>query len=148
MKKIILIALAFIIHTTVFPQILAPVKWSYGTKRISDTEAIIFIKASIDKGWHIYSQHVDDGGPVKTTITFAADNAYVLNGITIEPKPVSKYEKTFSMNVAYFEKAVVFQQKVKLKAGQASVNGTINYMACDDHQCLPPENVEFAVALK
>ncbi|MDB5091100.1 MAG: sugar transporter [Mucilaginibacter sp.] len=148
MKKIILIALLFIIHTTAFSQILAPVKWSYGTKRISDTEAIIFIKASIDKGWHIYSQHVDDGGPVKTTITFAADKAYALNGSTIEPRPVSKYEKTFSMNVSYFEKAVVFQQKVKLKAGQASVNGTINYMACDDHQCLPPENVEFAVALK
>jgi len=148
MKKIILIALVFIIHTTAFPQILAPVKWSYGTKRISDTEAIIFIKASIDKGWHIYSQHVDDGGPVKTTITFAADKAYALNGSTIEPRPVSKYEETFSMNVAYFEKAVVFQQKVKLKARQTSVNGTINYMACDDHQCLPPENVEFAVALK
>jgi hypothetical protein len=148
MKKNILIALVLIIHTTAFSQILAPVKWSYGTKRISDTEAIIFIKATIDKGWHIYSQHVDDGGPVKTTITFAADKAYALTGSTSEPRPVSKYEKTFSMNVAYFEKAVVFQQKVKLKAGQASVNGTINYMACDDHQCLPPENVEFVVALK
>lgn len=148
MKKVILVVLAFLIYTNAFSQVLAPVKWSYGTRKINNTEAIIFIKASIDKGWHIYSQHVDDGGPAKTTITFAADKAYTLNGSTAEPKPVSKYEKTFNMNVAYFEKAVVFQQKVKLKAGQASVNGTINYMACNDHECLPPENIEFAVTIK
>jgi hypothetical protein len=148
MKKSILFILASVIYTTAFRQILAPVKWSYATKKINNTEAVIFIKASIDKGWHIYSQHVDDGGPAKTTITFIADKAYSLNGSTIEPRPASKYEKTFSMNVAYFEKAVVFQQKVKLKAGQALVNGTINYMACDDRQCLPPENIEFAVTVK
>ena len=148
MKKTILFILVTVIYTSAFAQVLTPVKWSYGTKKISSTEAIIFIKASIDKGWHIYSQHVDDGGPVKTTITFTADKAYALNGSTVEPNAVTKYEKTFSMNVSYFEKTVVFQQKVKLKAGQASVSGTINYMACDDHQCLPPENIEFAVTLK
>ncbi|MES2107757.1 MAG: protein-disulfide reductase DsbD domain-containing protein [Bacteroidota bacterium] len=148
MKKIILFILSSFIYTISYSQIEAPVKWSYAAKKISDSEAVIFIKASIDKGWHIYSQHINDGGPAKTSITFKTGDAFALNGSTIEPKPASKYEKTFSMNVAYFEKNVIFQQKVKLKSGRASVIGTINYMACNDHECLPPEDIEFTIAIK
>lgn len=148
MKKLILAALTSIISTVSHSQILAPVKWSYGAKKIDNEQAVVFVKATIDKGWHIYSQHVADGGPVKTSFRFDKSDDYSLNGNITEPKPVSKYEKAFSMNVQYFEQSVIFQQKVKLKNGQASVKGTLNYMVCSNTQCLPPEDVEFSISVK
>jgi DsbC/DsbD-like thiol-disulfide interchange protein len=148
MKKILFIAVAMMFSMQLHAQILTPVKWAYGFKKIGKQEAVIFIKATIDEGWHVYSQTVKDGGPVKTTFTFAASKAYTLVGKTQEPTPITRYEKVFSMNVSFFEKSVIFQQKVRLKTGQATIKGTLEYMTCNDKQCLPPETVEFSVAVK
>jgi DsbC/DsbD-like thiol-disulfide interchange protein len=148
MKKILFIAVAMMFSMQLHAQILTPVKWAYGFKKTGKQEAVIFIKATIDEGWHVYSQTVKDGGPVKTTFTFAASKAYTLVGKTQEPTPITRYEKVFSMNVSFFEKSVIFQQKVRLKTGQATIKGTLEYMTCNDKQCLPPETVEFSVAVK
>ena len=120
-------------------QIETPVTWSYAQKKISKTEAIVYLKATIQDGWHIYSQNVKPGGPVKTTIKFAASKDYVKTGTTSEPKPLSKFEKVFDMNVGYFEKQVVFQQKIKLNKPETTVSGTIEFMVCDESRCLPEQ---------
>lgn len=148
MKKLILTFVAALLSLTTFAQIENPVTWSYAAKKTSATEATIYLKATIQEGWHLYSQFVKEGGPVKTTFTFAKSPAYSLVGTTIEPKPIKKNEPTFKMDVEYFEKSVVFQQKVKLKGKTATVKGTLEFMVCDDHQCLPPTEVEFSVAVK
>jgi len=148
MKKIILTAICIILCSAAFSQILTPVKWSYAAKKIDKDQAVLLIRATIDKGWHIYSQHVADGGPIKTTLKFEKSDDYTLVGSTAEPKPLSEYEKSFSMNVQYFEQAVTFQQKIKLKAGQTIVKGTINFMVCNARQCLPPDDVEFNIPVK
>ncbi len=129
-------------------QIHNPVKWSYAAKKVNDKEAVIFLKATMQPGWNIYSQNVADGGPVATSFKFTPSKAYVLNGKTIEPKPQTKFEKTFDMDVTYFQNSVVFQQKVKLQAKDAVVKGVLEYMACNDKQCLPPKEVEFSVSIK
>lgn len=147
-KTTILFAFAMLMAISSFGQILKPVTWSYAAKKTSATEATIYIKATIDKGWHLYSQYVKDGGPVKTTFTFPAAAGYTLMGKTVEPKPVTKYEATFKMDVSYFENTVIFKQKVKLKGKTASVKGTVEFMVCDDKQCLPPEEISFNVAVK
>jgi hypothetical protein len=148
MKKVILTAIVFIISLNARSQILTPVKWSYAAKKLSNNEAVVFIRASIDKGWHIYSQNVADGGPVKTSLSFNPSESFTLNGATAEPKPISKYEKVFSMNVSYFEGTVVFQQKIKLKEAQTNVSGAVRFMVCNDKQCLPPDDVEFNIAVR
>ncbi|MCC8427020.1 protein-disulfide reductase DsbD N-terminal domain-containing protein [Mucilaginibacter sp. UR6-11] len=149
MKKLLIIPLlmitGFVLQTSA--QILAPVKWSYGAKKINAKEAVVFMKASIDEGWHLYSQFVKDGGPVKTTFTFAS-GAYSLDGATKEPTPITRNEKVFNMDVGFFEHEVIFQQKIKLKAGQVTVKGKLEYMTCNDKQCLPPETVEFSIPVK
>jgi len=129
-------------------QILTPVHWSYGAKKLNNSEAVVFIKATIDDGWHLYSQYVKEGGPVKTTFTFPASPEYTLVGKTIEPKPITRNEPVFKMDVSFFEKEVIFQQKIKLKAGQATVKGTLEYMTCNDHQCLPPDDIDFSIPVK
>jgi len=149
MKKLIIATVILFMFTlTTKAQVLTPVHWSYGAKKLNKDEAVVFIKATIDDGWHVYSQTVKDGGPVKTTITFPASPAYTLIGKTIEPTPITRNEKVFNMDVSFFEHEVIFQQKIKLKAGQAIVKGTLEYMTCNDHQCLPPDDVEFSVAVK
>ena len=148
MKKALLLS-AFVCCTVILKaQILTPVHWSYAAKRIGKNEAVVFMKATIDEGWHLYSQTVKEGGPVKTTFTFPLSKAYILVGKTAEPMPITRYEKVFSMDVSFFEREVIFQQKVKLKTGQITVKGTVEYMTCNDRQCLPPEDLAFSVAIK
>lgn len=148
MRKMILGVFMLFIAFSAKSQILKPVTWSYAYKKTSPTEATVYIKATIDDNWHLYSQTIKEGGPVKTTFTFPKSPAYTLVGKTIEPKPISKYEQTFSMDVAFFEKTALFSQKIKLKGKSAMVKGTVEFMTCDDKQCLPPEEIAFSIAVK
>jgi len=148
MKQVLTAAIVLLIAIQGKAQILHPVHWSYAAKKTGKAEAVVFIKASVDAGWHIYSQYVKDGGPVKTTISFHPSKTFVLSGKTTEPKPVSKMEKAFGMEVAYFENEVIFQQKIRLKTGQATVSGTLEYMTCNDQKCLPPDDLEFSIPVK
>jgi len=147
-KLTIILFVLIVFFSTANCQILQPVHWSYGAKKISKTEAIIFIKAQIDDGWHIYSVNQAEGGPVKTTISFEAPPGYELIGGIYEPTPIVKYEKVFSMDVHYFEKAVIFHQKVMLTSKDAVVSGKVSFMACNHQKCLPPDEVEFHIPIK
>jgi thiol:disulfide interchange protein DsbD len=147
-KRLILAAAALVLSISVKAQIESPVKWSYAAKKLSSTEAVVFLRATIQDGWHIYSETVKDGGPIKTSFTFAPSKAYSLVGKTTEPTPLTKFESAFNMNVSYFEKSVTFQQKVKLKSANASVvKGTLEYMTCNNRKCLPPEDINFSIDL-
>lgn len=149
MKKITFLGFAILLLSMpTFSQILKPVTWSYAARRTGATTATIYLKATIDQGWHMYSQYLKDGGPVKTTFTFPASKEYSLVGKTIEPKAVSKFEPTFKMNVGFFENSVIFQQKIKLTSKSTVVKGTVEFMVCDDKQCLPPEDIDFTVTVK
>src|SRR5258708_16643939 len=148
MKKLLLLMIVFMISAGAYAQIEAPVKWSYAAKRLNKNEAVILLRATIQDGWHIYSQNVKDGGPIKTSFTFAKSKDYALIGKPAEPTPISKYEDAFKMNVSYFEKTVTFQQKIKLNSNKVNViKGQVEYMTCNDKKCLPPEDIDFTVAL-
>lgn len=122
------------------------VKWSHFTKRTSPTEGTIFIKATIDSGWHIYSQHIEEGGPTKTEFTFTPSKGYSLVGKTIEPKALSKFDKFFKMNVGWFEKEVVFTQKIKLRSSNATaIKCKLEFGICNDKTCLPPDEATFNI---
>ena len=148
MKKVLLLITVLLLSTGVFAQIEKPVKWSYAAKRLKNNEAVIFLRATIQDTWHIYSQNVKDGGPIKTAFTFTPSKEYVLVGKTAEPTPVTKYEDAFKMNVSYFENTVTFQQKIKLKsANVTSIKGQLEYETCNNKKCLPPEDVDFDIPL-
>jgi len=148
MKHLYILALALVISVKGLAQIETPVKWSYAAKKLNSTEAIIFVKATIKNDWHIYSMNQKDGGPVKTSITFSPSKDYIIEGKLSEPAPIAKFEKVFNMNVKYFEKSVIFQQKIKLKKSQTVVNGNLEFMACNNLKCLPPEDLNFTVTIK
>lgn len=149
MKKIGLLVVAVLLTVSAaFSQIHNPVKWTVASKKINSKEAVVFIKATIQNGWNIYSQHVADGGPIPTSFNFATSKDFTLNGKVAEPKAKIKHEEVFKMDVPYFTTEVVFQQKVKLNKGNAVVKGTVEWQACDKTQCLPPDEYNFSVTIK
>lgn len=149
MKKLtLLIAIVLFTMAGAVAQIYNPVKWSVASKKLNDKEAVVFIRATIDKGWHIYGLNVPDGGPIATSFAFTPTKDYSLNGKVAAPAPQTKFEKAFDMNVTYYAKEVTFQQKVKLNKGQTTVKGIVEFMACDAERCLPPEEYAFNVTIK
>lgn len=149
MKKLsLLLAVVLFTVSGAIAQIHTPVKWSVATKKLNAKEAVIFVKATIEQGWHIYGLNVPDGGPISTTFSFNPSKEFTLNGKVAAPAPKSKYEKDFKMDVPFYASEVVFQQKVKLTGKQATVKGTVEFMACDKTQCLPPDEYNFSVIVK
>jgi len=146
-KKILILFCFFVLINNLHAQILTPVKWSYGAKKTNEKETVVFFKATIDDDWHIYSTNQMDGGPVKTSITFFRSNEYAIVGKLVEPQPVIKYEPNFKMDVHYFEKSVVFQQKIRVNKKGFVLKGKLNFMVCNDQKCLPPEDVTFAIPI-
>ena len=125
-------------------KITSPVKWSYKSTRKANNEAVLFLKATIEDGWHIYAQ---DGGvkALQTSFIFTDVKNYVLIGRTISSKALVKYEKVLKTNVNYFEKSVIFQQKIKLKSHQVKVKGKLEFTVCNAKECRPAEEVEFSI---
>ncbi len=149
MKNLLLSGALLLGASTAQAQILTPVKWAYAAKKTSATEATLYLKATMDEGWHVYSQTGQKGGPVKTTITFAPAKTYALVGTPTEPVPITKYEPVFEIPVSYFAGSVIFQQKIKLTGpGPFTVKGTVKYMTCNDTKCLPPDEITFTIPVK
>jgi thiol:disulfide interchange protein DsbD len=143
------ILLLSLTYVQTFAQILEPVKWSFKSIRISDTEAELQFIASIDRNWHLYSQYVPEGGPRPTIFTIDKNPGFQLIGKVIEPKATEEYDPNFEMKVKYFSHNVVFRQKIKILTDKPlKITGVLEFMCCDDHQCIPPTEVPFSFALE
>ena len=131
-------------------QIERPVAWTFAARPGgSPQEATLTFTATIGGNWHIYSQFIEEGGPEPTSFKFTPSPDYELLGkVTEEPAPVKTFEKAFNMNIAYFPKRAVFSQKIRLKAPQTTVKGTLTFMACNDEKCLPPDDLDFSIAVQ
>lgn len=146
--KRILVFLLFIISFSLRAQIVEPVSWSYSSKKVSDFEADLIIKANIDPGWHVYSQFIGEGGPIPTSFKFTPSKDYSLIGKVSEtPKAVSAFDKNFGIQIAWHEKEVVFKQRIKVKSPNPIVSGSLEFMVCNDVRCLAPTEVEFKITV-
>lgn len=126
-----------------------PVQWEFKAKKVSSENYEISIVAVIEGNWHIYSQFTPDGGPVATSINFNKNPLIAFNGHVKEiGKLQVKHEDVFDVQVKYFDGMVVFQQLISLKKKvKTKISGTVEYMVCDDKQCLPPKKVPFSISL-
>ncbi|HLF45447.1 MAG TPA: hypothetical protein VI548_03435 [Chitinophagaceae bacterium] len=146
MKAIISLMVSALIAISGFSQDL--VQWGYSPKKILDKTYEIRLTPIVQSPWHIYSQTSPEGGALPTTISFNKNPKICIEGKTKEVgKVVSKYEDVFEV-VKYFEGQADFVQIVKFKSNiKTNINGSIEYMACNDEQCLPPKTVDFSVRL-
>ena len=133
-----------------FAQVKNPVKWTFSSKKIDASTYEVHLAATIEEGWHIYSQTTPDGGPVKTTIEFTKNPLLTTQGAAKEiGKLEQRFEDLFGVDVKQYSKKVDFVQTVKLKSPvKTSVNGTVEFMTCNDRECLPPTKQQFSISLQ
>ena len=144
MKKLISSLLLSFVVCVLQAQIKDPVKFKTEFNTLSDTEAEIVFTAAIDKGWHVYSTELGDGGPISATFNVDKTSGIELLGkLKSVGKEVATFDKLFEMKVRYFENTAKFIQKVKLTGGAYEIEGYLEYGACDDESCLPPTEVPF-----
>lgn len=150
MKKLSLLISALFLTAASFAQIKDPVSWLFQAKKKSADTYEVVITANIPKPWHMYSQHMKQGGPIPTKITFNNNPLVKKVGATKETGKLEKInDKVFEMEVIFFSGKVVYTQLVKIKAGvKTNIAGNISYMVCDDEQCLPPSKKQFDIKLQ
>jgi thiol:disulfide interchange protein len=148
MKKIIFL-FVFLYSFIASAQILNPVSWEFESQKTGDGEFELIFTANIDEHWAIYSQFVDDGGPIPTEFTFEESEAFILIDSIIESdeNKVTKYDPVFDMIVSKFYTKGIFTQKIKLTNTEAIVKGSLVFMTCDDERCLAPTDVPFEFIL-
>ncbi len=145
MRKWVLAVIGMVIAITAFPQIQEPVTFSQQLKKISETEAEIIFTGKIDKGWHVYSTDLGDGGPIEAVLEVEHITGAELDGKLLpQGNEISDYDKLFEMQVRWFENEAQFVQRLKLTGGPWRVEGYLTYGACNDQNCLPPTDVNFS----
>ena len=144
MKRIIL----FFALIAVFigqAQIIDPVKWATSVEKLSDTEYLLVSKATIDSGWHLYSQTVPNDGPIPTTFTYDdSEGGFKIVGNTSEEEGHTIDDPVFQMEIKFFENSATFKQKITVEEGISKVEGFVEFMVCDDSRCLPPTEVDLS----
>ena len=148
MKIISTTLLLLLTFATAFAQSEKQVKWTFEAKKISADTYEVQMVASVGGNYHIYSQNAGDG-PLPTKFDFTKNPLITLNGKVKENGAmVKKFEEAFKSDVRYFEKTVTFVQLVKVKGkAKTNVSGKVEFMVCNDRECLPPSTVNFKVAV-
>lgn len=131
-------------------QILTPVTWDQEMKLLEDNKVELTFTATVDEGWHLYAQDIDEGGPVPTSFNFdKLGEGVELQGAVKElSKAISKKEPVFdNMTLTYFENEAKFSAVLSYANNVSAITGYIEFMVCDDKQCLAPteEDIYFAL---
>ena len=149
MKHLFTLLSVLMITTLASAQSAKQVKWSFTSKKIAEKTYEIHMTASLNGNWHMYAQNVGVDGPVPTTFTYTKNPLLSVDGKPKEVgKVIKKKEEVWGGVVNYYEKSVNFIQVVKVKGNiKTNIAGKVEFMVCDDQQCLPPSQVEFTVNL-
>ena len=144
MKKLLFPFVLLLFAVAMQAQIQDPVKFNSELKILAADEAEVVFTAAIDKGWHVYSTDLGDGGPISATFNVEKiSGAEVVGKLKPVGKEISTFDKLFEMKVRYFENTAQFVQKLKLTGGAYQLEGYLEYGACNDENCLPPTQVPF-----
>jgi thiol:disulfide interchange protein len=136
MKKLATLLL-FLISFSGFSQIINSVKWEFGSEKISETEYDLIFVAKIESHWALYSQFVEEGGPLPTVFSFesAPDFELIETVKELELNKVTQLDPVFEMVVSKYYGKAIFKQRVRIKSPEFSVKGNIDFMTCDDTKC-------------
>jgi hypothetical protein len=147
MKKLFLYFLLLAMCQVGLAQSSKQVQWAWSVKKIADQTFEVHMTATINGDYHLYAQDAGGEGPVQTAFAFTKNPLTELQGKVKESGAlIKKFETAWNHDVRYYEKNVDFIQIVKLKAHvKTNLAGKVEFMVCNDRQCLPPSDVEINV---
>ena len=150
MKRIALLLALIAGMITVQAQV-NPVNWTFTAKKISDKTYEVHMTASIESGWHLFSQtQPEDNIGIPTGFTITKNPLVTLDGKIKEVGKVEKFhDEKLGVSANQYSQKVDFVQVIKLK-GSVKTNfaGAVEYQTCNDQRCLPPKTVNFNIALQ
>jgi cytochrome c biogenesis protein CcdA/DsbC/DsbD-like thiol-disulfide interchange protein len=118
------------------PKLLNPVKWTFYKKASENGVVELLFNASIDEGWHMYAVNMpDDGMTIPTTFNYDTVGFEPVSKVS-EPTPITEFDPMFGTDLSFHKGKVSFSQQVRLKEAISTIIGTIEYMVCDDRQCV------------
>ena len=147
--KTLFLSFFLILNLIGFSQIpLNPVTWKATYTDLPNGEGEITFTATIEKKWHIYSQRPTDAGPIPTSFSVTPSKDYAALGKVQEENAHEEYVKAFEAKVFVFEHQAIFKQKIKRTNKKAFIiKASLEFMTCNDSQCLPPKTVAFDIAI-
>ena len=150
MKKFVTLLMLTFLALAVQAQILTLVKWNIKLEDSDSAEKTLVFSAKLDAGWHLYDMNLPEGGPISTSFSFENLKGAKAIGTPIASKEATTvFDEQFQMELRWFAGEVSFRQKIEVTDPKhLQVNGYVEYMACNDENCLPPEQEEFAFSAK
>ncbi len=149
MKRLFLFVALVLTSGILFAQRETPVDWSFKAVKVDAAQYDLVFTAEIKSGWYIYSQHLEEGGPIPTAFYLDVADGFTPEGVTKEESEHKEegHDDLFDMEVIKFKKKAVFTQRVKLSGKVQNISGYLEFMTCNGEQCMPPTSVDFNIDL-
>lgn len=146
MKKVLSFMLLLMIAWAAEAQILTPVKWEIKLEDSDSSVKTLLFSAKLDNGWHLYDMNLPEGGPISTSFNYETLKGVKTIGSPIPSKKATTvYDEQFEMNLSWYAHEVSFTQKLEITNPKAfKVEGYVEFMACNDENCLPPDKESFS----
>ena len=142
MRKFLIAFAALVSFLGAFAQGDSPIQWTTSVEKVSDTQYLLVSKATLKKGWHLYSQTVPENGPSPTMFLYDdSEGTFTIEGNTTEEEGRVGNDPVFSMDLKRFENTAVFTQKITTSSEVSSITGYVEFMVCDTAKCLPASEV-------
>ena len=127
-----------------------PVSWKAEAVQVEGNTYEIRATGTIAGNWHIYDlTDYGSSGPNGTIFTVDAGDKVKLIGDPFIASEVHKgFDDVFGIEIGTCESPVVICQKVELLQGnEVTVPVTVEWQACNDENCIPPDDFTVDVTL-
>ena len=149
MKYFRLLLLSLLLAVPAFAQ-MQPVSWKAEAVQVEGNTYEIRATGTIAGNWHIYDlTDYGSSGPNGTIFTVDAGDKVKLIGDPYISSEVHKgFDDVFGIEIGTCGSPVVICQKVELLQGnEVSVPVTLEWQACNDENCIPPDDFSVNVTL-
>jgi thiol:disulfide interchange protein DsbD len=143
-KKLHFLLPLLFVFTTFHPlngiaQLDQPVKWNHRIEKVNNETLKIILTASVEPRWHLYSMDSPEEGSLPLLINIEPNSTLAAIGSFVQiTTPKEEYDDIFEVNVKFFEKQAIFEQKFKpLTKTPFSSTIIIEGQACfEDGKCV------------
>ena len=149
MRYFKLLLLTLLLAVPAFAQ-MQPVSWKAEAVQVEGNTYEIRATGTIMGNWHIYDlTDYGSSGPNGTIFTVEDGGKVKLVGDPYIASEVHKgFDDVFGIEIGTCESPVVICQKVELLQGnEVSVPVTVEWQACNDENCIPPDDFTVNVTL-
>ena len=150
MRYFRLLLLSLLLAVPSFAQPMQPVSWKAEAVQVEGNTYEIRATGTIVGGWHIYDlTDYGSSGPNGTIFTVEDGGKVKLVGDPYVVSEVHKgFDDVFGIEIGTCDSPVVIAQKVELLQGnEVEVPVTVEWQACNDENCIPPEDFTMNVKL-